>query len=56
MNVITTYKKNALLTRFGVLFALAMSFLAIGQVPHASAVVTTLSGRLLDTNGVAQVG
>ena len=56
MNVITTYKKNALLIRFGVLFALAMSFLAIGQVPHASAVETTLSGRLLDTNGVAQVG
>ena len=48
--------KHQFFGRLGVIFVLMASVAAFGQVPHASAVVTTLSGRLLDTNGVAQVG
>ena len=48
--------KHQFFARLGVIFVLMASIVAFGQVPHASAVVTTLSGRLLDTNGVAQVG
>ena len=48
--------KHQFFARLGVIFVLMASVAAFGQVPHASAVVTTLSGRLLDTNGVAQVG
>jgi len=48
--------KNKFFGRLSVILALVASVAAFGQVPHASAIVTTLSGRLLDTNGVAQVG
>lgn len=48
--------KHQFFARLGVIFVLMASIVAFGQVPHASAVVTTMSGRLLDTNGVAQVG
>ena len=48
--------KHQFFGRLGVIFVLLASITAFGQVPHASAVVTTMSGRLLDTNGVAQVG
>lgn len=48
--------KHQFFARLGVIFVLMASVAAFGQVPHVSAVVTTLSGRLLDTNGVAQVG